>query len=223
MHRRFEIIHEDPDVIVVNKPAGLLTSTVPREKRPTLLKLLRDELARREPRARVGVIHRLDRDASGLLVFSKNHESYRSLKEQFFKHTVQRVYFALVRGKPPQREGKIRSRLVELPDGSVRTSKRPDHGELAITEYKLIRTSGEVSLLRVTLHTGRKHQIRAHLSERGMPIVGDRVYVQKSESPPLMLTAVELAFDHPRTGKRMKSTLEMPEAMRARLRASTPA
>jgi 23S rRNA pseudouridine1911/1915/1917 synthase len=204
------IIFEDRDVIVINKPAGLLTSTVPRERRVTAIALLRDHVAKREPRARVGVVHRLDRDASGLLVFSKNHEAYRALKHQFFHHTVSRVYAALVHGKPNPPRGKIQSRLVEHPDGSVHSTKRPPpHGQRAMTEYEVVEHRTGKSLLKVTLHTGRKHQIRAHLSERGCPIVGDQMYGKpRDESPKLMLTASELEFDHPRSGKRVRFTLE---------------
>jgi RluA family pseudouridine synthase len=210
------IIHEDFDVLVIDKPAGLLTSTVPREKRPTALALVREHTASTDPRARVGLIHRLDRDASGLLVFSKNHDAYRSLKEQFFKHTVDRIYLAIVAGKLKPPAGRIDSRLVELPDGSVRSSQRPGGGERAISDYKVIRTEGDLSLVRVTLLTGRKHQIRVHLSERGLPILGDPVYAPKDapKAPRLMLIAAELAFDHPRSGKRMHFKIALPEPMR---------
>ena len=122
---KLRIIHEDADVLVVDKPAGLLTSTVPRERRPTLLKMVREYIERTDPRARVGLIHRLDRDASGLLIFSKNHQAYESLKRQFFKHTVDRIYLAVVHGKLNPPAGMIESRLVELPNGSVRASRRP--------------------------------------------------------------------------------------------------
>src|SRR5262245_43535727 len=94
----FRIVHEDRDILVIDKPAGLLTSTVPREKRPTVLKAMREYLSRTDPRARVGLIHRLDRDASGLLIFSKSHQAYVSLKQQFFKHSVERIYLAVVHG-----------------------------------------------------------------------------------------------------------------------------
>ena len=210
------IIHEDADFLVIDKRAGLLTSTVPREKRPTALALVREHIAMTDPRARVGLIHRLDRDASGLLVFSKNHDAYRSLKEQFFKHTVDRIYLAVVSGKLNPPGGRIESRLVELPDGSVRSSRRPDHGERAISDYKVIRTEARLSLARVTLLTGRKHQIRVHLSERGAPILGDPIYAPKDapKASRMMLIAAELAFDHPRTGKRMHFKLPMPEPMR---------
>ena len=115
----FRIVHEDADVLVVDKPAGMLTSTVPRERRPTLLAAVRAYVLAREPRARVGLIHRLDRDASGLLVFSKNDAAYQSLKSQFFHHTVERVYLAVTEGVPNPREGRIASRLEERADGTV--------------------------------------------------------------------------------------------------------
>src|SRR6266516_370866 len=110
MTQSFNLVYEDRDVIVIDKPAGLLTSTVPREKRPTAFAMLKEAVNAREPRARVGLIHRLDRDASGLLVFSKNHAAFRSLKQQFFDHSVDRVYLAIVRGQLNPRGGRIKSR-----------------------------------------------------------------------------------------------------------------
>jgi 23S rRNA pseudouridine1911/1915/1917 synthase len=218
----FPIIHEDADVLVVYKEAGLLTSTVPREPRPTLLAMVRDYMTVREPRARVGLIHRLDRDASGLLVFSKNQETFEALKKQFFDHTVDRVYTAIVEGKPSQREGKIRSSLVELADGSVRSTKVPGKGQIAVTDYVLLKSANRRSMLRVVLETGRKHQIRVHLSERGTPIVNDPLYggddkKQKNKDKPagrLMLDATSLCFTHPATGKRMLFEQPMPSELK---------
>jgi len=215
---KLRIIHEDADVLVVDKPAGLLTSTVPRERRPTLLKMVREYIEQTDPRARVGLIHRLDRDASGLLIFSKNHQAYESLKRQFFKHTVDRIYLAVVHGKLNPPAGMIESRLVELPNGSVRASRRPGHGERAVTEFKVINTRRDLQLVRVKLLTGRKHQIRAHLSERKAPIVGDTVYGEKDNAPRLMLAAVELAFDHPRSRKRIELSIPPPEEMKSLFR-----
>jgi len=199
-----EIIFEDEDLLVVDKPAGLLTSTVPGEKRPTALALVKSYVAAREPRAIVGLIHRLDREASGLLVFSKSKRAYQSLKTQFFKHTVDREYQAEVNGNVQPKKGMIESRLVERADGTVRSTDQHAKGQRAISEYEVVEQKKGRAKLLVRLLTGRKHQIRVHLSERGWPIVGDRVYGDPKDSRPLQLRAARLALDHPRTGKRMQ-------------------
>ncbi len=204
----FRIVHEDADVLVVDKPPGLLTSTNPGERRPTLLAAVREYILSRDPRARIGLIHRLDRDASGLLVFSKNDAAYKSLKTQFFHHTVERVYIAITEGVPNPRDGRIESRLEERADGTVYSMKRGPGGERAITRYEVESDNKKRAVIRVTLETGRKHQIRVHLAGRGTPIVGDVVYGKGSPAPRLMLAAIKLSFDHPRTNERV--TCELP-------------
>ena len=208
----FPIIHEDDDVLVIDKPPGLLTSTNEREKRPTALAMVRNYLAATSPRARVGLIHRLDRDASGLLVFSKNPAAFRSLKSQFFEHSVLRVYHAIVKGVPSPPSGRIETRLVEMPDGRVKSTRRRDAGERAISAYETVESLGKVSLVRVKLETGKKHQIRVHLAEMRCPIVNDPLYNTDPRSGRLMLIAATLEFDHPRSGKRMRFELPLPEA-----------
>ena len=225
------VLYEDADVLVVDKPPRLMTSTVPREKRPTLLAMVRAHVesttgGRGRP-ARVGLIHRLDRDAAGLLVFSKTHEMYLSLKRQFFDHTVERVYTAVVDGVPTPRSGRVQSRLVERADGTVYSTRRPGEGQHAVTNYEVTDGRKGRSLVRVTLHTGRKHQIRVHLSERGAPVAGDTMYggndrapARRQKPPPagrLMLAATRLSFTHPRTGERMTFELPVPDAFIAAL------
>src|SRR5690242_1551790 len=207
----FPVIHEDDDVLVIDKPPGLLTSTNEREKRPTALAMVRDYLAATAPRARVGVIHRRDRDASGLLILSKNPAAFRSLKSQFFDHSVLRVYHAIVNGAPSPAKGRIESRLVEMPDGKVKSTRRADAGERAISEYETVERLGDVSLLRVTLETGKKHQIRVHLSGRGWPIVNDPLYNPKPSVGRMMLIATTLEFNHPKNGKWMRFELPLPK------------
>ena len=206
------IVFEDVDLLVVNKPAGLLTSTVPKEKRPTLLAKVREYVHAFDPKARIGLIHRLDRDASGLLVFSKNDDAYQSLKSQLFHHEFGREYRAVVHGKPTPPKGVIDTRLVERADGTVRSTSEHAKGERAVTEYEWLAARGKLSLLRVVLQTGRKHQIRAHLSERGNPVVGDRLYGPKDDKAArLMLAATKLTIRHPRSGDQMTFVAEVPE------------
>jgi RluA family pseudouridine synthase len=209
------IVHEDEDVLVVTKPPGLLTSTVVRERRATAIGIVRDYLADREPRARAGVVHRLDRDAAGLLVFSKNNAAHQSLKRQFFEHTVLREYLAVVHGKVSPPKGRIQSNLVELKDGSVRDTHAPGRGQKAVTEYEVVQQGTKHAVVRVRLQTGRKHQIRAHFAQRKNPVVGDSMY----EGPQplgtiLLLAAVKLGFDHPRSGERV--TFEIPPPVEIR-------
>lgn len=195
------IVYEDDDLLIVDKPAGLLTSTVPREPRQTLWASVREYVHARDSKARPGLIHRLDRDASGILVFSKSDLAYQSLKTQLFKHSMGREYLALVHGTPDPREGRIESRLVEQTDGVVHSTRQIGKGEMAITRYETLNTRDGKSLLKVWLETGRKHQIRVHLSERGTPIVGDRLYGKPDGAARLMLAATRLSLRHPRDGR----------------------
>jgi 23S rRNA pseudouridine1911/1915/1917 synthase len=211
MKRPLRVIYEDDDLIVVNKGPGLLSSTVPGERRPTMAALVQEHVAGNK-RARVGIIHRLDRDAAGILVFSKNQAAFDSLKAQFFHHTVSRQYRAIIHGKIDPPEGSITSRLVEYADGTVHSTTRGDKGQIARTDYKTLGSAKGRTLLLLTLQTGRKHQIRVQLNDRGNAIVGDRVYgPQPPVVGPMRLAAVKLELDHPRTGKRMVFEIEPPK------------
>jgi RluA family pseudouridine synthase len=206
---KLNIIHEDRDILVVAKPPGLLTSTVPREPRPTLLAMVREYMQIKSPDAQVGLIHRLDKDAGGLLVFSKNNPAYQSLKSQFFHHTVTRVYTAIVEGRLSPPKGTIRSRLIERADGTVYSTRKHAAGQTAETDYEVLSKDKARMIVKVTLQTGRKHQVRVHLSERGAPIVGDPMYGKKHPMG-MHLAATSLALDHPRTGNRMEFRLPPP-------------
>ncbi|HSU65944.1 MAG TPA: RluA family pseudouridine synthase [Tepidisphaeraceae bacterium] len=205
------IIYEDEDLLVIDKPAGLLTSTTAREWRPTLLAKVREYVKARQPRAVVGLIHRLDRDASGLLIFSKSDLAYRSLKTQFFHHTVVREYRAVVHGAPKPPNGRIESRLVERADGTVRSTRDVAKGQIAISDYQVLRTEGKKSLVRVVLQTGRKHQIRVQLAGLGNPVWGDVVYGPEKKEARLMLAATRLTVTHPGTGREMTFTAKLPD------------
>lgn len=223
-HRKGElqIIFEDDFLLVVSKPPGLLTATNPHEKRPTLLAKVTEYLARTSPRSRIGLIHRLDKDARGLLVFSKNEFAYFSLKAQLKERDMGRTYHAVTWGIPKSHQKTIESRLVEPDDGKVFSTDNPRKGELAITHYEVLKRARgvpgkpEVALLKVKLETGRKHQIRVHLSEMGHPILGDAIYGKPPhDQPPLYLAATNLLFAHPESGKVMAFDVPIPQEFEA--------
>jgi 23S rRNA pseudouridine1911/1915/1917 synthase len=163
--------------------------------------------------AHAGLIHRLDREASGLLVFSKNRAAFESLKRQFFQRTARRVYAAIVSPPPQLSRQRIESDLVEHADGTVHRTRLAGKGRRAVTDYQTVEVHGELAYLRVTLRTGRKHQIRAHLAELGCPIVGDRLYGGTAHRQGLMLAAIQLQLDHPRSGRREIFRIPLPQRM----------
>lgn len=209
------ILHEDLDVIVVLKTQGLLTVATERERDTTAQAYLNDYLGARQ-RERVHVVHRLDRETSGVLVFAKNFHAREQLKEQFAEHSVDRQYVAIVEGEIDPPEGTIRSHLFERKDlKMVSVEPRPD-AKLAVTHYRTVRTNGKFSMLEVTLETGRKNQIRAHLSEAGHPVIGDRMYdATTNPIDRLGLHAKLLGFTHPTTGKRISFTAAVPSSFAA--------
>jgi 23S rRNA pseudouridine1911/1915/1917 synthase len=213
------IVHEDDDILVVNKPPGMLTASGPKDERPTLWRTVQARARAQKWRKPMGIIHRLDRDACGLLVFSKNNDAYQSLKTQFFRHTVERIYMAIVSGTPRPVEGTIDNYLDEWKDGTVHKTRQHGRGERAVSDYETCSITRKLTLVRVKLQTGRKHQIRVHLAGINHPIVGDGVYnPQAKEGDRLMLVAMRLCFDHPRTGRRMEFELPLPAHMRKCLR-----
>lgn len=210
----YRVVHEDADLVVIDKPAGVITSSGEGDKRATIVDVLTDYYAVIDPRINLGLIHRLDKDASGLLVFSKNANAYESLKAQFADKSAKRFYSAIVSGVPKQKKGTIESRLVELADGTVKSTRHRDYGEAARTRFAVVETRKGSALLRVELDTGRKHQIRVHLAEKGHPIEGDTLYHPRPRAASrLMLAAVELVLNHPRSGMRLTLTAPMPAAM----------
>lgn len=219
-HRKGDlpVVYEDDDLLVVNKPPGLLTATVPGERRPTLLAKVEAYMERTSPRARAGLIHRLDKDARGLLVFSKHGAAFASLKAQLKDRVMEREYHAVVVGRIKPAAGRIESLLEENEvEGTVASTTNKRRGEEAITHYETLRAFGgspgktAASLLKVKLETGRKHQIRVHLSEKGAAIMGDVMYGKPPHNkPPLLLAATRLGVIHPATGKTMAWETEVP-------------
>ncbi len=213
------ILHEDNDVIVVLKANGLLTVATERERETTAQAYLNVYLGQKKGEERIQVVHRLDRETSGVLVFAKNAYAREQLKEQFAAHTVDRVYIAMIEGEMDPEAGTFRSFLRERRDLKMESVDEHPDAKYAVTHYRTIETNGRYSMLEVTLETGRKNQIRAHLSEAGHPVIGDRMY--GSEVNPigrLGLHAKLLGFDHPVTRKHMVFTAPVPKAFRSLLR-----
>ncbi|MBF0254487.1 MAG: RluA family pseudouridine synthase [Candidatus Omnitrophica bacterium] len=217
----FRIIHEEERFWVVDKPAGLLTIATEQEEENTLYWKLTD-YAREVggPNARVFVVHRIDRDTSGLVVFARNLETKLHLQKNWDRSL--KKYLAVVEGVPVRKEATLRGRLAENRAGHVYAPRdhrrgrdsKPDskkEGKFCVTRYKLIASTGRYSLLDITLGTGRKNQIRAHLSEHHHPVAGDFKYGAKS-SPlkRLGLHACRLEFNHPEHNRRIKFTSPAP-------------
>jgi 23S rRNA pseudouridine1911/1915/1917 synthase len=210
--RGLGLVHEDAAIVVVDKQPGLLSMATERERERTAYRLLWDYLAAQRPRARPFIVHRLDRETSGLLVFAKSETTKRHLQAQFEARTVERVYVALVRGKVRRETGTLESRLVE--DKSLRVhSTTGTEGKTAITSYRVIGHGQDTTRLELSLGTGRRRQIRVQLAAIGHPIVGDREH--GGPAGPfrrLCLHAKRLGFVHPTTGTLMRFDSAAPEA-----------
>jgi len=212
------ILHEDEDLIVVLKSHGLLTVATERERENTAQAYLNAYL-REKGEERIHVVHRLDRETSGVLVFAKNFETCEALKERFAAHEIDRLYVAIIEGAMQPAAGTIRSHLLERKDLRVQSVDAHPDAKLAVTHYRTIANSDPYSVLEVTLETGRKNQIRAQLSEAGHSVVGDQLY--GSTTNPLGrlgLHAKLLGFQHPVTGKKMTFTAPLPKSFRDLLR-----
>jgi tRNA pseudouridine32 synthase/23S rRNA pseudouridine746 synthase/23S rRNA pseudouridine1911/1915/1917 synthase len=196
------ILHEDRDILVVDKAPGLLTVGTDREKAATAYYRLTDYVRKGNPksRERVYIVHRLDREVSGILVFARSMAAKNALQAQW--NRVEKHYLALVHGVPPESEGTFSSYLVENGVHSVHSTTDPKRGKLSHTAFKVLGHSKGISLLDINLLTGHKHQIRVHLAEHNLPIVGDTKYGEKrSGARRLALHAKSIAFEHPHSCK----------------------
>lgn len=223
-----EILYEDDDLVVIDKPAGLVVHPAAGHSQDTLVNILLHHVPRLSMgfhEHRPGIVHRLDRDTSGLLVVAKNDRAHHDLARQFKDKSIHRVYWTLVHGIPARREGTISTVLARHPTDRKRfASSRTGKGKVAITSYKTLesRPSG-ISWLRCQLATGRTHQIRVHLSEAGHPVIGDVIYGRRAQTDRelgrLALHARELGFVHPASGRTMRFTLPWPDELEAFVRA----
>jgi 23S rRNA pseudouridine1911/1915/1917 synthase len=224
-----DIVLEDQDLLVVNKPAGLTVHPAPGHPSGTLVNALLSavrDLAGIGGALRPGIVHRLDKDTSGLLVVAKSDAAHRSLAAQFKAHTAQRTYLAIVRGRVRRDAGTITAPLGRHPVQRTKIAVVP-RGREAVTHYTVLERFRDATLLACRLETGRTHQIRVHLAHAGHPVLGDPVYgrARVPEMARQALHAARLEFTHPRTGRRVTCTAPLPDDMArllARLRHGVP-
>lgn len=205
------ILYEDHDIIVVNKTNGLLTISTDKEKEKTAYFLLNDYVKKGNIRSknRVFIVHRLDRDTSGILVFAKNEKAKRYLQDEWKEFN--KTYFAVVHGKLKEKEGVISSYLLENKAHIMYSVENSEKGKFSKTGYKVIKESSKFSLLEINLFTGRKNQIRVHLSEKGYPLVGDKMYGKTDKGAKrLALHSASLTISHPFTKEKMIFDTDMP-------------
>ncbi|MEF3306381.1 RluA family pseudouridine synthase [Paenibacillus sp. GYB003] len=207
------ILHEDDDIVVVHKEAGLLSIATAQEKELTAYRQLSDYVKRVSPSARIFIVHRLDRDTSGVMMFAKSERVQQLLQNDWKDAVLERTYAALVEGAVRTKEGTVKSWLKENKAMVVYSSPKPDDGQLAITHYKVLQSNDRYSLLEVRLETGRKNQIRVHMKDIGHPVVGDKKYGARGSSlGRLGLHAHVLSFRHPTGGKTMRFESPIPSA-----------
>lgn len=193
----FEILFEDDHLLVVNKPSGLLTIATEKEKERTLYHIVRDYVISKNPHGRIFIVHRLDKDTSGIVLFAKDEKTKNQLQENWNEYVSLREYTAIVFGHPKEEAGQIVQYLKETKTNLVYVSRHED-GKKAITNYSLIKSSDNYSMLKVIIETGRKNQIRVALASKKMPIVGDKKYGDsKSKANRLYLHANRLKIYYP--------------------------
>ena len=219
-----DVVYEDDDVIVVNKPVGLVVHPAPGHPDGTLVNALLhhcgDSLSGVGGEKRPGIVHRIDRDTSGLIIAAKNDAAHLGLSAQLSDHTLARTYECLVVGNLRQDSGTVDAPIARHPVDRKKMAVRPD-GRRAVTHWEVIARYNGVTHVRCRLETGRTHQIRVHMAYLGHPILGDTVYGNKKPVPGLTgqcLHATGLQFIHPRTGESISLTCELPGEFQAKLR-----
>lgn len=211
----FPILYEDRDILVIDKPAGLLTIANEKEKVRTAYHMLTDYVRQESKFGRVFVVHRLDRDTSGVVLFAKNEETKRAFQEDWDARVLRRGYRALVEGVPQPPEGEVRSFLRETRTHLVYSGAPGRDAKEAVTLYRTLASGGGYALLEIDLKTGRKNQIRVHMSDLGHPIAGDRQYGARTRPlGRLCLHAHRLELIDPRSGEKRVFAAREPAAFR---------
>lgn len=232
---KLDILFEDKDLIVINKPSGLVVHPAAGHAQDTLVNALlahTKDLSMKFGEARPGIVHRLDKETSGVIVVAKNDQTHEALTSQFKERSTHRIYYAVALGTAKNLSGTIKSYLARHPVDRKRYASVPEDenpptiGKWAVTHYEVLQRKSGLSYLKLKLETGRTHQIRVHLSENGLPIAGDILYgadrkIKSLESrntqddirslSRFLLHAAELGFTHPRTNERLHFKQDWPE------------
>ena len=211
---RFQILHEDQDLLVIIKDSGLLTASYKDDRSATAERLLTSYLRKGSSRSwiRAYTVHRLDRETSGLLIFAKSGAVQQKLKGNW--KAVEKHYTAVVHGNLDQKNGKFTSYLAEKDNTFVYSTPDSAKGKWSETLYQVVKETPHFSLLDITLLTGRKNQIRVHLAEAGHPVAGDAKYgIKRDRAPRMALHARTISFPHPHNGRRMVFEAPVPAAI----------
>ena len=228
-----DIVYEDDDVIVVNKPAGMTVHIGAGAYSGTLVNALlfhcKDRLSGIGGVKRPGIVHRIDKETSGLLVVAKNDNAHHFLSEQFAEHSIERTYFAVVYGIPSPLEGRIEGNIARSSFDRKKMAIVQNGGKYAATNYKTMQTFGRTAaLIQCNLETGRTHQIRVHMSSKGNNLIGDKIYEKAKKSmiiapdeikkyinsfPRQALHAASIGFIHPKTKEKMSFSSPLPDDM----------
>ncbi len=223
-----DILYEDDDLIVINKPSGLVVHPGAGQREHTLVNALLHHFPKLSGiggKQRPGIVHRLDKETSGCLAVAKNDATHHALATQFAERSVEKIYLALVAGKFRKRAGVIEESIGRHPKDRQRMSVRPERGRPAKTEYRVINSSSDMSFIECKLHSGRTHQIRVHLQHLGHPVLGDKIYGRRLAKtfPRQMLHAWKLGFEHPRDGKRKLFEAPLPADFQVAIKSLSPA
>lgn len=206
------IMYEDDDIIVIDKPPGLLSMATDKERDQTAYRILTDYVQLSQPNNRIFIVHRLDRETSGVMMFAKIESIQQSLQNEWRDVVKERLYTVVVEGQVTKKEDTIKTWLKESKTHTMYVS-RPGDGVVAVTHYKVLKSSSSYSLLEVELETGRKNQIRVHMQSIGHSVAGDKRYGAKTRPiSRLTLHARVLSFLHPVTGELLKFETNIPPA-----------
>ena len=222
---KIDIVYEDSDIAVINKQAGLVVHPAHGHYSGTLVNAILyhiKDLSGINGEIRPGIVHRLDKDTSGLIVIAKNDKVHAALTEMFQEKKIRKTYLAILKGKLNKSEGKIVTQIGRDKNDRKKMTVIDDaaKGKNAITNYRVISQNNLFTLVKVNIETGRTHQIRVHMRYLGYPILGDSVYGRKDNEKRQMLHAYKLEFLHPVTGRQMEFTGEIPEDFQKALKKS---